>query len=49
MGGSPDSWQMSCCRRKEAELLEFTRKLTDKNVTLQVRGCELGVRAEVKE
>ncbi len=26
---------MSACRRKEAELLEFTQKLTDKNVTLQ--------------
>ena len=27
---------MAGCRRKEAELLEFTQKLTDKNVTLQV-------------
>jgi hypothetical protein len=27
---------MSACRAKEAELLEFTQKLTDKNVTLQV-------------
>ena len=27
---------MAACRRKEAELLEFTKKLTDKNVTLQV-------------
>lgn len=27
---------MAACRRKEAELLEFTQKLTDKNVTLQV-------------
>ncbi len=26
---------MASCRRKEAELLEFTQKLTDKNVTLQ--------------
>ena len=26
---------MSACRKKEAELLEFTQKLTDKNVTLQ--------------
>ena len=26
---------MSACRRKETELLEFTQKLTDKNVTLQ--------------
>lgn len=26
---------MSACRRKEAELLEFTQRLTDKNVTLQ--------------
>ncbi len=26
---------MAACRRKEAELLEFTQKLTDKNVTLQ--------------
>eukprot|EP00095_Tigriopus_kingsejongensis_P008244 maker-scaffold230_size244653-snap-gene-0.15 protein:Tk08244 transcript:maker-scaffold230_size244653-snap-gene-0.15-mRNA-1 annotation:"hypothetical protein L798_00576" len=26
---------MSACRQKEAELLEFTQKLTDKNVTLQ--------------
>ena len=27
---------MAACRRKEAELLEFTQKLTDKNVNLQV-------------
>jgi len=27
---------MAACRAKEAELLEFTQKLTDKNVTLQV-------------
>ena len=26
---------MAACRRKETELLEFTQKLTDKNVTLQ--------------
>ena len=26
---------MAACRRKEAELLEFTQKLTDKNVSLQ--------------
>ena len=26
---------MAACRQKEAELLEFTQKLTDKNVTLQ--------------
>ena len=26
---------MAACRRKEAELLEFTKKLTDKNVSLQ--------------
>jgi len=29
---------MAACRTKEAELLEFTQKLTDKNVTLQVCG-----------
>jgi hypothetical protein len=27
---------MAACRRKEAQLLEFTQKLTDKNVNLQV-------------
>ena len=26
---------MSACRQKEADLLQFTQKLTDKNVTLQ--------------
>ena len=32
---------MAACRTKEAELLEFTQKLTDKNVTLQVRSYTL--------
>ena len=32
---------MAACRTKEAELLEFTQKLTDKNVTLQVRSNTL--------
>ena len=33
--GSEVQADMAACRRKEAELLEFTKKLTDKNVSLQ--------------
>ena len=31
------SADMSSCREKEAKLLEFTQKLTETNVSLQVR------------
>ena len=31
------SADMKSCREKEAELLEFTKKLTETNVSLQVR------------
>jgi len=40
---------MVACRRKEAELLEFTRKLTDKNVSLQSEFSSIEVRAKQVE
>ena len=41
---------MQGCRRKEAELLEFTQKLTDKNVSLQSEFSSVECRAgEVEE
>lgn len=40
---------MAACRKKEAELLEFTQKLTDKNVTLQSDFVALEARFSVLE
>ena len=40
---------MSACRRKEGELLEFTQKLTDKNVSLQSEFSSVQARASVLE
>ena len=40
---------MVACRKKEAELLEFTRKLTDKNVSLQSEFSSIEVRAKQVE
>jgi len=41
---------MAACRRKEGELLQFTQKLTDKNVTLQSEfGCVESRAADLEE
>ena len=40
---------MAACRKKEAELLEFTQKLTDKNVGLQSEFSSVQARAAVLE
>jgi len=41
---------MAACRRKEGELLQFTQKLTDKNVTLQSEfGCVESKAADLDE
>ena len=40
---------MASCRRKEGELLEFTQKLTDKNVTLQSEFSSVESRAATLE
>jgi len=41
---------MAACRRKEGELLQFTQKLTDKNVTLQSEfGCVESRAADLDE
>jgi len=40
---------MASCRRKEAELLEFTQKLTEKNVCLQSEFSSIEARASVLE
>ena len=40
---------MASCRRKEGELLEFTQKLTDKNVGLQSEFSSIQARATVLE
>lgn len=40
---------MAACRRKESELLEFTQKLTDKNVTLQSEFSNTELRANSLE
>merc|ERR1719278_957519 len=40
---------MAACRGKEAELLEFTKKLTDKNVSLQSEFSSIEVRAKQVE
>jgi len=40
---------MAVCRKKEAELLEFTQKLTDKNVTLQSDFTSVSARAATLE
>ena len=40
---------MAACRRKEAELLEFTQKLTDKNVGLQSAFTALEAKAAAIE
>lgn len=40
---------MAACRKKEAELLEFTQKLTDKNVTLQSDFTSVAARAAALE
>ena len=40
---------MAACRRKEAELLEFTKKLTDKNVSLQSEFSSIEIRAKQVE
>ena len=47
--GSEVQADMAACRRKEAELLEFTRKLTDKNVSLQSEFSSIEVRAKQVE
>lgn len=40
---------MAACRRKEGELLDFTQKLTDKNVGLQSEFSSIQARASVLE
>jgi len=40
---------MTTCRKKEAELLEYTQKLTDKNVILQSEFTDTEVRARTLE
>ena len=40
---------MASCRKKEGELLEFTQKLTDKNVTLQSEFSSIEARAGTLE
>ena len=40
---------MAACRRKESELLEFTQKLTDKNVGLQSAFTALEAKAAAVE